>query len=560
MATSEATQYILQAFNALDERVALAPEHIIDTLMDWRSKAIDPSLINIQTQEQDFDSDISESNSYDSTQQHFAASVGLSGKYGFYSASVKASFETSSSLTTTNYNFGFRAVVDRGTVGFNRATDVDTIRQYLLPALCQRLDAIATSADAAAFTAQYGTHIVTALSLGGMIYTSITADTEQSSSYTQMSLEVSAAYNGVSSIEATASVTQSLATNYSASQFAASVTAIGGDAGDAGNINPSAPDSYTNWMASCGTDTVRGIFSSLEFWQLAANSTAAGQLKNYLGLTMLAQSISNPTIFSLGVPTNPTQFNTARLVPGDGFKLIGGGAKVTDLSSWLNGCHPEPTGDPSAPLSTGIVAWTATCHDLDTEADPGNMLTVYGFAVYDPDDLMSVAVAQLSQAPAAGRMDLGALCPSGTLSGGGVQTDLVPGQGKSLMASYPQGPTSDLPRGYWGGVFTDYERPVVAGGASYCVGIGAAGLSINATITEQSGDATSHGNTSISVSGCIGGGGAGVIDLPGGMGNFLRSSFPSRRDTWTEVNADLDGNVSPAVPLAYAIKLTATLI
>ncbi|MES2206704.1 MAG: MAC/perforin domain-containing protein [Pseudomonadota bacterium] len=542
--------FILQSYNAYNPKIAEAPNQILNYLSNYLVTPLNEKQINQQTISQQFDSSCNTQSTFEETQTEFAASVGISGSYGFYSGSMQANYSKQTCQSSTTFNFGFNASVDCGTCSFFQPSSMSAIRACLQPTLLDELNSISTIQQAQEFTSTYGTHLILGVSLGGSLYVSVYATTSSLATQTSVGVSVEASYKAVSSMSATASTTYSLSTQYQSEGFSYLLNTIGGSSAAAANMDVTKPETYSAWAQTCTVDTVCGVSNSLELWQLATNTTAQNQLKLYLQLVAVQQSIQYPSYFSNAIALQPFQENKVVVTASSGFKIIGGGATVNmNSSNFLTGSYP------SVDQNLKITGWTAASHDLSTASNSTtDVLSVYAIGIYDPTNLLSVScVTAIGSNPGVGSDSATATLPTNyILAGGGVHGDWQGGGIKFMMQSFPDSSVSNS----WTGMLHDYHTPASNVPLTvYAIGVYSEYFTITSQITNESINNVQHGNAVATAVRALAGGGVQVTSLSG-AGNLVQQTYPSTSTTWTEYNKDTDGNVSPSNSVAYVIQLT----
>lgn len=559
---SRPLDFVLQSFNVFNPIIAQNPDLLLSQLSNYLKTPLTDGDVNTQTVKQTFSSTYNEFQSSQSSDTEFAGSVGIEGSYGFYSGSVKASYNSETYQASTAFSSSFIAVINCGTVTFKRQSDNNAIRACLTAGFCDSLDSITTLKAAEAFVNTYGTHLVLGLNLGGFIQFKSVSQTSNYKSKKEMSLAVTAAYKGVGSISVAASATQKLAQESFSSSLQQTADASGGRGSLVAKIDPKDPKTITDWADSCTSETSYGITSSLEIWQLAANDTAKNTLKQYINLVILAQSIKSPTIFTAEANLQPYTIVNVNAVANDShFRIIGGGALVErNKSSFLVNSYPQTDNHGH------INAWTAGSHDIADAASTDEYITAFAMAIYDPsytvgseDSLLQIQLKTASGSnpgvggdTAASSVDAGYL-----LAGGGIRS-FTPGNiNKFILGSYPSSDNT------WTATNHDYENAAsdVALTVS-AIGIKSnhAALTITSSLVATPESESEYGNQTATLGGgiSIASGGVSVTNATD-TGNLVQQSFPSSSNSWTEYNKDDDGHVSHADCVAYAIGFTTSL-
>lgn len=549
---SQPSDLILQSFNAFNSKIAGAPNNIFGYLNNYRIGQLAPADLNFVTNQQQFRTTRNEYKNSEETKTGFAASVGLTGSYGFFSGSVQASHSRESYASYTGYNFGFNAFVNPGSLSFYRPNGVAAIKAYLVPELLTALNGIGNLQQAADFTERYGTHLITGVNLGGALYIGVIANTADESSKMSTSAEVQAEYSAVSSMSAAAKATATLDTKFQSESYQSTIHTIGGSIQAAAKLNVADPNTFSEWAATCTAESVLGISNTIELWELAEATSPAGNfLKLFVQLKVVMQSINYPSYFANTIAILPYQENRVVASADDDFKIISGGAAVTaNSSSFLTGCYPNLDQD------NNVTGWVALSHDITNPANPAtDAITAYAIALYDPTNLLKISCTSAAGSnPGKGADSARAqVAPNSSLTGGGATGAWSGGREKFLMQSFPDTKNS------WTGMIHDYEYaaenvPLTV----YAIGISSEYLTILPQITQGTIHDVQHGNAIATAKNSIAGGGV-KVELVSGDGNLAQQSFPSSPTTWAAYNKDTDGNVSPANSTAFAIQLQATL-
>jgi len=559
---SKPQDFVLQSFNVFNPIIAKNPDLLLSQLNNYLKTPLTDNDVNTQTVKQTFSSTFKEFQSSQSSNTEFAASVGIEGSYGFYSGSVKASYSSETYQASTAFSSSFNGVISCGTVTFKRQSDNNAIRACLTTELCAALDSITTLKAAEAFVGTYGTHLVLGLNLGGFIQLKSASKTSNYKSKQEMSLAVTAAYEGAGSISAAASATQKLSQESFSSSLEQTVDTSGGQGSLAAQIDPKDPKTIVDWANSCTADTSYGITSAIEIWQLAANDPAKNTLKQYINLVILAQSIKNPTIFAAEAALQPYVVVDVNAVANDAhFRIIGGGAMIEkNKSSFLVNSYPQTD-------SHGhINGWTAGSHDIADAASSNDYITAFAMAIYDPsyvagsaDNLLQVQLktASGSNPGIGGDTAASSVDADYLLSGGGIQSFTPGNVNKYILGSYPSSDDT------WTATNHDYERAASdVALTAYAIGIKSnhASLTITPYLVSTPESEHEYGNQTATLGDgvSIAGGGL-LITNATDCGNLTQQSYPSSSNSWTEYNKDDDGHVSHADVVAYAIGFTASL-
>lgn len=555
---SEPIDFLLKCFNALSPEVAANPANILDYLSDYRLAPLTAADTNDSSKASTFSKEYSNRESTQSAYAQSAISFGLSGSYGPYSGSCQANKEGERESSSEQINGSLTAIADYGTLTFKRSEDPAALAAHLAPELLHALNAIDSLAAAEAFTKVYGTHLVLGVHLGGTLTLVVRVTATSLSEKEKLAAEVELAYNGIGSMEATASASKEVKAKSSTKSLEHQIRVIGGSPALGGSIDAEVPASIQAWVESCGVGTVSGLFSAVELYTLATPATGA-ILKKYLDLCLLKHSVENPVVFSQMAPLVADHYNQVSVTVDKGYRIISGGA-------WLDENGPDfLTASFPAADGNGINAWQASSHDSAFGSPGGSQLVGYAIGVYDPEGLLSVYCASADGANPTIGADTAfkLLDPSYVLTGGGGETSSDQQFPRFLTGSYPKntgGSTYDS----WVADGHDNTSSSAATLKAWAVGIklkDASAATISHQVVRQAGGMQSHG-TSLAVLGgeaSIAGGG---VQLSENKENLLHASFPTmlpdKRMAWQGYNGDLHGVFDPLVATAYAITLLFT--
>jgi hypothetical protein len=574
---STPVNFVLQSFNIFNPIIAQNPNLLLNNLSNYLEAPLTDNQINSQTVSQTFLSHYTQLESSQSSYTEFAASVGISGSYGFYSGSVKASSDSKTYEVSTTFNSSYNATINFGTVAFNEPSNTQAIRACLKAQLCADLDAINSLSDAQNFTNTYGTHLVLGLNLGGCIQLKNEAQTSTYQSQLAMSLAIQASYSAAVSISATATVAENLANNSASSGLHQTIYTSGGNSSVAAAIVLGDASTLVAWANTCNANTSYGITNSIEIWELAANNTAQSFLQQYINLVIVAQSINNPTIFTAETPLVAGSLVNVQAIVNNSvgenstfrkmmthFRIIGGGAYLQqNVSSFLVSSYPQINDG-----NTNINSWQVSSHDIATEASSNNHLTAYAIAIYDPAYEAGISRGMLNikittangTNPNAGSDQATIAVANGyLLAGGGIQSSTPLNVQKFIMSSCPSVDGSS-----WITVCSDYETAASdVTLTAYAIGIQSNNPALNiissGVVTSEA--LANHGNQVANLGGGMNimGGGVSVTNTQGGFGNLVQQSFPSSANSWTEYNKDDCGEATSANCTAYAFGFAANL-
>jgi hypothetical protein len=224
-----------------------------------------------------------------------------------------------------------------------------------------------------------------------------------------------------------------------------------------------------------------------------------------------------------------------RLVVPEGFKLLGGGARVNGGDNLLTASHPEDA-----------RTWVARSKD-HVGVSPAS-ITVTVIALEDPDDAYEVQIRELtgavSQHPAASVV----VADGFVMTGGGARVNFS-GEGNLLTASFPADHRT------WIATSKDHVRQDFCTITAFAIGLRSRrGDVLRTTIRIHSGVSSTRPTAESRLPPgfvLVGGGARDNFQEPG---NLLVASIPGEGDRWTAAG-QLVTHVSPATVTAHAIGL-----
>lgn len=528
------------------------PDRLLRDLKPCLNKDIPTKHVSLSNDAQGFNGQYIEQSSVRETKQELSASVGIEGKYGVYSASVQVDYSKSEATSSTSFFSCYVAKLDIGTLTYSASTE--TTLGLLDPEMVTQLHAINSMAKAKAFTDTWGTHLVTRLNLGGMLFVSLQSETSSIQQKEKLSATIKAKYEGVGSLNAVASVVTEMAKSESTTRISQNIAAMGGSAVKAGSIKIAELSTYEAWIATCNENTAFSVSDSIEIYTLA-NGDARKHLKKYIDLTMLAYSLEHPTIFveQMAIQAYNTNILTAPNKHTEGYKIIGGGAGATNgCSSYLMGSYPQLSED------RRVTGWHAVSHDIAHAALPAkDTLSSYAIAIYDPENYLQVGIASGvgSNSKVGADWAEAKLGNEWTLTCGGISCQVLEGPAKFVTGSY------FVDAHTWRVECSDYKRPATKVVAhAFAIGVKSldSALTISSTMIKGAQGNGQHGNSITRAQTCVCGGGVRVWDNKG-MGNLVQITAPSSPTGWEEANHDMDGSISYANYQSCAIALKATV-
>ena len=489
-------------------------------------------------------------------QTTYTNSFGVEFEYAKVSGDAQTTYTSSKYTKTTSFNASYYCTVSCGVTSLRNQDSAD-ILGALKPDLVSELNGIASSAQAKDFTDRWGTHLITGVKLGGSLFIAIQADTNTETDKTAVDASVSASYkNAGSSINATASAAKSVTTTSTTVTVEQTTSTVGGSATAGFSIDCSDPSSFETWADSCSTQTVQALNSSVTFFSLLPQGSAArSTLERYVQLAMLAESLNHPAYLNATATLQPYKTFSVSVAPNEaGERILCGGAALSEHSnSFLMGSYPNQNSDGD------ISSWSAASHDSG-EAATGT-LTAYAFAVYDPHRLLTVTVKPgFSHSTASGGDEVGATV-QGLLVGGGTKSTAEGSSSiKLVYASYPSPAPGNSYYTEWISRSCDYiNKASDTTLTSYAIGlILPDGLSVSSTFTPNQTQPAEFGD-SIAVlpkSQFVCGGGF-CLTFVDNAQNFPTASYPADLNSWRVTNVDGNGRHAKASTTAYAITLNA---
>jgi hypothetical protein len=535
---------LLRSFNAFTTQ---DPTDILRSPKICIDKPIPDKDVVTETSSQRFYGAFKEFSSEQSMRTELAVSVGISGSYGVFSGSVQVDYQKSTYKKTTSFNSSYTAKLDCGAISY--ANTVAEMRKLIRQDLLDQLNAIANLGDAERFTSTYGTHLISGVGLGGTLFISVQAETSTVEDQASLSSNIKASYGGAFSMDAVASASSKVASSSYTSSVEQRIFTVGGSTAKASNIKPAQPDTFKDWAKSCTDQTAWGITQATLLYELATNTNARNLLKKYLSFSTLIQSLKQPVIFTKYRDLVQTTDVTVTVGVPEGYKILGGGATVSDGSSWLMGSYPESAagGDPQA--------WVAMCHDSLHPAPASQKLAAYAIAVFDPEDLLEATVTQTAGTNRGTGKDeaTASLAQGWLLTGGGCSCmKLSNSYGKWINSSYP------LDKQKWKVNTSDYMVAAVnVETKAYAVGIRSKDplLILDSKMVEATGNSSQHQNVQAVSKAPIVGGGVRIVRNDQGSGTRVQRSFPATKYVWEEKSGDAEGNITYSTASSYAIFL-----
>lgn len=238
----------------------------------------------------------------------------------------------------------------------------------------------------------------------------------------------------------------------------------------------------------------------------------------------------------------PESHPTTRVEVPNGYKIIGGGAKV----DWRGG-GPGNLLTKSSPQGN---AWIVQSKDHGT-GSPAR-ITAYAIALHDPNDQWEVLVVS-NTSSVASHPEVRAVLPNThVMTGGGANVHwTAPAPGNLLTASFPEG------SGTWVAKSKDHSWGSPAALSAYVIGIRPRNntpLPETRVFTAAS-EKTGHPAANVQVSAGYVVVGGGAFDDWSGAGNLLTASHPTDAlNGWVSAGKD-HGTGSPATLTVYAIGM-----
>lgn len=539
---------IFRSFNALNPRI------FDDLLGNLRSvtRGDISEYLTIVSDGSKFSSSYQEHSSTFESRHEFSLSMGVEGSYGVFSASANRESETVETSSFTSLFSSYSAELHMGTISLNALSPAEQLG-LLRPEMVTQLKAIVTLADARNFTERWGTHLITRVNTGGIVFVSNSVETESHDKRESVSYDMKVSYQKVASLEVAISTSNEI--KQGSENVMQTIRVRGGDAHKAAAINPADRSTIRAWVDSVSTDTTFAVVESVEIFSLV-DGLARTMLKKYIDLTMLAFSLQNPVIFATGTGIRARQNITVTAAPvrfGNDFKVIGGGAGATKGSNnFLMGSYPQSR-DARPP-----AAWIASSHDLRNEAVATDVLTSYAIAIHDPGNYIDVTVAEgrgTNTKIGADRAE--ATLPDGwILTAGGVFSRTLEGAHKFVTATYFKDAKT------WAVASSDYKTAAInVELRAFAIGIKSKDPLLTIEVDKQAGteERGQHGRPTAVGRGPVCGGGV-LVSGNSGAGNLVQQCLPSEPRIWKGVNSDLDGSVSPASSQAFALSLHARVL
>ncbi len=391
-----------------------------------------------------------EGNSYLTNQ---TASVGISGGYAGFTATLSTSFgltaggESTNSLATYSqltqlYQLTIPSAAIQGILTDQFRTDLETM-------------------EVAQFYKTYGAYFTSTVVVGGLLSSSIQTSQSKQNSSESLSVAASAAYSeGIANAKVDTEYTYEDSTTQTTYTCSTGLQVIGGKV-----TSTSAPfdvDAWTNTISESPAVVGYGSQGLTPMWELVTSgSTRQSDLKN--GLAGYFSGNNTYILDPLSIrwfrqDTNYTTGPEKVSVSVDvGYKVLGAGAWLYNQDNhnqFLTNCSLECTsGTPTSCIAEGKSVHNKTNATL-------GMLAI---AVYDPDNLLDVKVFSATGDTSSGYPSETVVVAEGyVMTGGGVSTDNA---SLLLVASQPSSKTS------WYGLATahgDSSKGVVT---AYAIGV-----------------------------------------------------------------------------------------
>ena len=463
-----------------------------------------------------------------------ARNAGIEGNYGAFSAKLETKYldKATHSLSTQFVEISKR--VSGRTHQVSR--DPYVIRQHLTPAFAQ---ALATSSPLSLF-ANYGTHVMTAVDIGGEAKYSAHSTATSQMSETEFKAAAKAEYNFLfGDVKVNTGVSSSSSRASASLVGDKSILFIGGNSARNDGL-----DAWSNTVKS--EPALLGPSVLVPVWNLTDDPARAEALK----LAFHQETAKHPRLRVFRASNEQradlSDLSDFSVDVTDEYKLLSGGALVDSRGAGhlLTASYPIRNN-----------AWRAN-GKAHGESDPA-ALTLFAVGLSDPDDIWDVKIYKKVAPYSGGRKQVVAEVEAPyVMVGGGARIEWT-GDGVMLTGSWPSGENK------WSVEAKDHGWPASATITSYAIGLKSKlpGVRVVNKIEQketQDGPGSTRRGTSVSSSrGYVTVGGGALADWRG-EGVLLTGSHPDpeNRKIWTMLAKDhLYEDGSRVIAYAIGIKV-----
>lgn len=353
----------------------------------------------------------------------FTATFGLEAEYGDFSANVDSSFSEETRESTDTAILMIEDEILGYSVTLGSKQSISTLN--FTEAFKAALDGTMNPQE---LFERYGTHFIKSVRLGGKVIALSSSISTEKVEEKEFTVSAKAKYDGVVSVEATASYTKSNKSKFNSDSIKQELMVYGGAASLQIALQKApSPTAFEKWAASVDkTPTFSNITAVAPIWDFCSNEDRKKQLEDAYKLRFTQRALANLQLFKFTSDETDRQLSAVLKVP-DGYKILSGGAKVntTGPGNLLFASYPQSTKEWQADAKEHLASSTGT-------------LEIGVISVYDPFDLLEVkiqeSVASDSAAVPTAEIDV----KSGyKLVGGGAKVTWDGDAGNFLTASYP---------------------------------------------------------------------------------------------------------------------------
>jgi len=472
----------------------------------------------------------------------FTATFGLEAEYGDFSANVDSSFSEETRESTDTAILMIEDEILGYSVTLDSKQSISTLN--FTEAFKAALDGTMNPKE---LFERYGTHFIKGVRLGGKVIALSSSISTEKVEEKEFTVSAKAKYDGVVSVEATASYTKSNKSKVNSESIKQELMVYGG----AANLQialqkaPS-PTAFKDWAASVEkTPTFSYITAVGPIWDLCKDDNRKKQLENAYKLLFTQRALANLQLFKFTSVEATSQLSANLTVP-DGYKILSGGAKVktTGAGFLLFASYPQSTKEWQADARDHLVSSTGT-------------LEIGVISVYDPFDLLEVKIQKSVASPSAAvpTAEIYVDVKSGyKLVGGGAKVTWIDTAGNFLTASYP---SDDGKKWIVKSKHHHYECRATITAYAIVIKPKLEAIKIDTMISDKESHQAQKPETSISEESgyqLVGGGAKANYK---GFGSLLTASYPETHEEWFVKSQD-HHKADFCTITAYAINMKVT--
>ena len=289
---------------------------------------------------------------------------------------------------------------------------------------------------------KYGTHVITAVCLGGKLEYWFSSDKTESMTETEFEISVEAAYSGVSGKLAVGSKNGD---EYTAENVSMTLEAVGGEAGALAKLEAKVEsDAFAEWAATLPEHPQyigRPKDSLVAIWDFCTSAERAAELESAYGVARAVKVLNDPKLFTNSVSLGTSVLQAEVAVP-EHFKVISGGARIVESAFQRPLAHSYPTASGRGWIARAEHPSAGTSGKekiMGTEYELGafsGVLTTSVLAIYDPENFWEVEVTQTERGKSQFPSVIANVPRFSQLTGGGARVNTT-GAGNYLWLSHP---------------------------------------------------------------------------------------------------------------------------